>query len=76
MRQKDVRIGESYAVKVSGRIVPVTLLSTSPYGGWEGRNETTGRGVHVRTAARLRFPVEQRYVDAVDRQGWFRKVER
>ena len=56
MKKTEVHIGETYAVKVSGRIVPVRLDRESSYGGWEGRNLRTGRRVHVKTAARLRYP--------------------
>jgi hypothetical protein len=55
MKKAQVSVGKTYAVKVSDRIVPVTLTEESPYGGWNGRNEATGRTVRIRTAARLRF---------------------
>lgn len=54
MKQKDVQVGGTYTVKVSGTLVPVKLLNESPYGGWNGVNITTGRAVRIRTAARLR----------------------
>ncbi len=56
MRKSEVQIGDTYLVKVSRRIVPVTILRESRYGGWVGRNETTGREIRVRSAARLRRP--------------------
>jgi len=54
MKKKDVQIGGRYKVLVSGRIVIVRILRESPYGGWEGRNESTGRDVRIRSAQRLR----------------------
>lgn len=54
MKQKDVTLGAVYIVKVSGRLVPVRLESVSPYGGWVGRNQNTGREIRIRTAAKLR----------------------
>lgn len=54
MKAKEVEIGKTYAMKISGRIVPVKILGTSPYGGWSGKNLKTGRVVHIRTAGRLR----------------------
>ena len=54
MKAKEVEVGKVYAVKVSGRIVPVKILGTSPYGGWSGKNMRTGRVVHIRTAGKLR----------------------
>lgn len=66
MKTKEIVIGKVYAVKVSGKIAPVRILSenTSSYnprtnrethGGFAGRNEITGREVHIRGAARVRF---------------------
>ena len=60
MKKKDVVIGERYAVKVSGFIATVRVIGESPYGGWIGCNETTGRKIRIRSAARLRFPIAQR----------------
>lgn len=57
MKKADVRIGATYAAKVSGRVVNVTLLRESPYGGWDARNEATGRAVRVKSAQRLRHEV-------------------
>jgi hypothetical protein len=48
-----------YAVKVSGRIQPVRLIAESPYGGWVGRNEHTGREIRIRSAAKLRARLEK-----------------
>ena len=59
MRRRDVVLGQVYAVKVSGRIQPVRLVSESPYGGWVGKNEATGRDIRIRTAAKLRVRLEK-----------------
>lgn len=56
MKRKSVEIGGVYVAKISGRMVPVKLLRESPYGGWDGRNEITGRDVWIKTAAKLRYP--------------------
>jgi len=57
MKKAEVKIGATYAVKVSERLVPVTITGVSVYGGWYGRNERTGREVRIRGAQRLRFRV-------------------
>jgi hypothetical protein len=49
-----------YAVKVSGRVQPVRLIAESPYGGWVGRNEHTGREIRMRSAAKLRARLESK----------------
>lgn len=54
MLKKDVELGKTYIVKVSGHLVPVTLTSTEEYGGWWGRNERTGREIRIKSAAKLR----------------------
>lgn len=54
MKLKDVVLGATYTVKVSGRLAPVRLETVSPYGGWVGRNTVTGREIRIRTAAKLR----------------------
>ena len=57
MRKQDVQIGHIYYVKVSGNVVPVTLVRECPYGGWFGRNIKTNREIRIRTAGRLRSEV-------------------
>ena len=59
MKKRDVVLGQVYAVKVSGRLQSVRLVAESPHGGWVGRNLQTGREVRIRSAARLRYPVQQ-----------------
>jgi hypothetical protein len=59
MKKRDVELGQVYAVKVSGRIQPVRVIAESPYGGWMGRNEHTGREIRIRTAAKLRARLEK-----------------
>jgi hypothetical protein len=59
MKKRDITLGQVYAVKVSGRIQPVRVIAESPYGGWLGRNEETGREVRIRSAAKLRARLEK-----------------
>ncbi len=59
MRKQDVQIGKQYVVKVSGKLVPVAIVQENPLGGWNGVNLVTHRGVRIRSAARLRRPVNQ-----------------
>jgi hypothetical protein len=60
MKKRDVILGQVYAVKVSDHIQPVRLIAESPYGGWVGRNEGTGRKVRIRSAAKLRARLEKK----------------
>ena len=59
MKKRDVVLGQVYAVKVSGRVQPVRVIAESPYGGWLGRNEQTGREIRIRSAAKLRVRLEK-----------------
>ena len=54
MKKKDVKIGEVYMAKVSGKSVRVRVDSESRYGGWDGTNLLTGRQIRIKTVARLR----------------------
>ena len=66
MKKADVKIGETYVVKVSGALVPVRILGPCSYGGWTGKSERTGREVRVRSAGRLRRP----WRHTVDQNFW------
>ncbi|MBM3746495.1 MAG: hypothetical protein FJW34_11915 [Acidobacteria bacterium] len=61
MKKADVTIGSTYIVKVSGKLTKVRITRESPYGGWDGLNLATHREVRIRSAARLRAPVEWPY---------------
>ena len=54
MKKADVKIGETYAAKVSGRIVHVRIDGVSAYGGWNATNLETKRVIRVKSAQRLR----------------------
>lgn len=56
MKKKDIVIGETYIVKVSGKLAHVRITGESPYGGWDGINVATRRAIRIRSAARLRRP--------------------
>ena len=58
MKKAQVQIGKSYAAKVSGQVVMVTIRSESIHGGWVGRNVNTGRDVRIKSAQRLRYEVK------------------
>lgn len=53
MKKADVKVGEVYLAKVSGKVVRVKLDAVSPFGGWLGTNKATGRQVRIKSAARL-----------------------
>jgi hypothetical protein len=54
MKKRDIKIGETYLAKVSGKLAPVRITNESVHGGWNAVNTTTGREVRIRSAARLR----------------------
>jgi len=59
MKKKDVKIGATYVVKVSGSLTKVRILNESPYGGWNGENLKTRRVIRIRSPQRLRWEVRQ-----------------
>ena len=54
MQKRNVNIGTTYIVKVSGALAKVRLTREHLRGGWFGTNLATGREIRIRTAARLR----------------------
>ncbi|MCK4283690.1 MAG: winged helix-turn-helix domain-containing protein [Candidatus Brocadiae bacterium] len=56
MKKAEVKVGETYAVKVSGNVVPVVIDEEQPNGGWTGTNQETNRQVRIKSAQRLRCP--------------------
>jgi hypothetical protein len=61
MLKKDIKVGASYAAKVSGTVQVVKITAEHPAKGWVGVNVRTGRTIRILSAARLR-----RQVTAVD----------
>ena len=54
MKKSEVKIGQTYRVKVSGNICDVRITGENPHGGWDGVNVTTNRQVRIKSAQRLR----------------------
>ena len=64
MKKTDVKIGHTYAARVSGKLAWVLITRESPVGGWDAINHQTGRIVHIKSAQRLRYErSEQRPAD-------------
>ena len=60
MKTKDVVVGGTYAVRVSGYISPVLITGENPYGGWDGLNIQTMREVRIRSPQRLRHRIRDK----------------
>jgi len=54
MKKAEVKIGETYRVKVSGNMADVRITGENPHGGWDGINVLTNRKVRVKSPQRLR----------------------
>ena len=54
MKKNEVKVGHVYKAKVTGKVVPVEIVSANPNGGWEGKNLSTGKPVRIKSAQRLR----------------------
>ena len=57
MKKAEVQIGQTYVVKVSGKLTTVRIDGESSYGGWVGTNVATSRSVRIKSAQRLRRAV-------------------
>ena len=54
MKKNEVKVGHVYKAKVTGKVVPVEIVSANPNGGWDGKNLSTGKSVRIKSAQRLR----------------------
>jgi hypothetical protein len=59
MKKAEIRIRGRYVAKVSNKIVTVMIESENPFGGWFAINESTGKRVKIKTAARLRRAITE-----------------
>jgi len=60
MKQADVKIGGTYAAKVSGKVVPVRIDAESTHGGWVSTNQATGKQVRIKSARHLRYAMAKK----------------
>jgi hypothetical protein len=84
IHKADVKVGSTYAVKVSGRIVPVTILEANKQlvgypkrrevVMWVGENRQTGKHVSIRSAAKLRYELVQEFQREGPQLYRFRKL--
>ncbi|MFO8012585.1 MAG: winged helix-turn-helix domain-containing protein [Phycisphaerae bacterium] len=56
MKKADVKVGNVYGAKVSGKVVPVRIDAENPRGGWDATNTATNKKVRIKSARRLRGP--------------------
>jgi len=54
MKKNEVKIGETYLAKVTGKVVPVRIDAENAHGGWDATNMTTKKKVRIKSAQRLR----------------------
>ncbi len=54
MKKSEVKVNETYRVKVSGTLVDVKITTENPRGGWDGLNLATGKTVRIKSPQRLR----------------------
>jgi hypothetical protein len=54
MKKNEIKIGSTYAAKITNRVVPVRIDATNPHGGWDATNLVTKKKVRIKSAAKLR----------------------
>lgn len=57
MKKSEVKINGRYYAKVSDKVTEVRIKGVSRFGGWDAVNESTGREIRIKSAARLRGAV-------------------
>ncbi len=57
MKKNEIKIGNTYAAKVSGKIAKVRIDAESRHGGWDATNLDTKKKVRIKSAQRLRAAV-------------------
>jgi len=58
MKKSDVKIGQTYAAKVSDKLVQVRIDSVHSRQDWNATNTATGKRIHIKSAQRLRGPAK------------------
>ena len=69
MKKDQVKIGQVYAAKVTGKIVPVRITGESRHGGWDAINVRTKRPVRIKSAQRLRSRISVPGADETPKGG-------
>ena len=59
MKKSEVKVGQTYRVKVSGQLTDVRITAVNARGGWDGINTATNRPVRIKSAQRLRSAVQR-----------------
>jgi hypothetical protein len=59
MKKDEVKVGQTYRIKVSGSIAEVRITSENRHGGWDGVNVATNRSVRIKSAQRIRSEVNR-----------------
>lgn len=54
MKKNEVIVGNTYIAKVSGKLVPIKIMTEDVNGGWSAVNLDTRRDIRIRSGRRLR----------------------
>ena len=71
MKKKQIEVGKIYAMRVSGNVVPVTVVGIRTVSGYNGRgktiyacvNQKTGRDCKAESAAKFRYEIKEKRPD-------------
>ncbi len=55
IKKKDVKEGNSYVAKVSGKLARIRIGPVDPKGGWFAMNLETGRQTRIKSVMKLRL---------------------
>lgn len=65
MKKTEVEIGKQYVAKVSGRLTTVKITGVNRHGGWDAVNVESKKPVRIKSAQRLRYPVDRKHTKAI-----------
>lgn len=73
MKKDEVKVGKTYAMSVSGKVVPVRIVEEKWTGdkhtGWLGMNTKTNRPVRIKSAAKLRAEITSDHSEQSEPDG-------
>jgi hypothetical protein len=58
MKKNEIKIGHTYSVKVTDKVVPVRIDAEHASGGWTATNLVTNKTIRIKSAHRLREEVK------------------
>ena len=66
MKAKEVKIGCTYRIQMSGKPAQARITGKSPHGGWDAINPATNRKIRIKSPARLKYAIRDAHGKPLD----------